>query len=80
MKLLVLAALVLLAGCVSPAPTVPPLRTAEGKTCARSCQAIYAQCQGGCSQMVVAPIMMGQRSQCFSNCNQTLQDCYATCE
>jgi hypothetical protein len=80
MKILVLGALFLLCGCVSHAPTIPTLTTAEGKACARSCQAIYAQCQGGCSQMVVAPIMMGQRSQCFSNCNQTLHDCYSTCE
>ena len=77
------AALVIgLSGCVtpqSPAPAMPPFATGEGKMCARSCQEIYAQCNLPCGQMVGAATA-SHRRQCLENCNQTLSDCYSTCE
>ena len=82
MKILVIAAILTLLGCApqTPAPTMPKLTTAEGKACARSCQATYAQCNQACSQMVGGATTARQRNQCLTNCNQTLQDCYSTCE
>jgi len=83
-RLLIMAAFVLaIVGCAgvqTPAPTMPNFKTENGKACARSCQATYAQCNQGCSLMVGGARTASQREQCLNNCNQTLRECYTTCE
>ncbi len=77
----VILLLALLAGCAGqPPPAMPKFTTEKQKVCARTCQATYAQCNSGCSQMVGGLATVGQRGQCLKNCNQTLGDCYSTCD
>lgn len=64
----------------TPAPAMPKLTTEQSKSCARSCQSMYAQCNTGCSQMVGGVATAAQRRQCLDNCNQILKECYSTCE
>ncbi len=80
--LVVIAALAALSGCAAqtPTPTMPPLMTAEAKTCARSCQATYPQCEQACGEMVGHAAIARQRYKCMTDCEQVLQDCYVTCE
>jgi len=70
-------------GCAGPQSTVPRMpsfTTEQGKACARTCQATYAECNKGCSQMIGGAVTAQQRMQCLNNCNKILSDCYATCE
>jgi hypothetical protein len=76
-----IAALSALLGCAEQAPvTMPQLMTAEGKTCARSCQTNYTQCEQACGEMVGHSTIARQRYRCLTNCEQILQDCYSTCK
>jgi hypothetical protein len=62
-------------------PVMPMYSTESERVCGRDCQGVYAQCSHGCSQFPVfdAPAH-AQRVTCFNNCNQTLKDCYSSCE
>jgi hypothetical protein len=77
---ILLSAFTICFGCTAQqqVPAMPQFTTKEGKGCARECQLIYAQCNGGCSQMI--GLAVKQRKQCLNNCNQVLTDCYSTCE
>jgi hypothetical protein len=74
--------LILFIGCStqSSPPAMPKLTTDRAKACARECQAINSECVEACSQMVGGMTTAMQRSKCLDNCNQTLADCYSTCE
>ena len=74
--------LIALNGCStqSPPPAMPKFTTDQGKACARECIAINSQCIEACSKMVGGTTTAMQRAQCLDNCNQTLADCYSTCE
>ena len=67
-------------GYQSTVPRMPSFTTEQGKACARTCQATYAECNKGCSQMIGGAVTAQQRMQCLNNCNKILSDCYATCE
>jgi len=81
MKVLLVVVLILL-GCATqgPVPVMPKYITEEGKACARLCQQTYPQCNLACSEMVGGLTTAKQREKCLNNCNQTLKDCYLTCE
>jgi len=80
--LVVIAALSVLSGCAAQTstPTMPPVMTAEAKTCARSCQENYTQCEQACSEMIGHAATARQRYKYMTDCEQILQDCYVTCE
>jgi len=79
-----LALIMVVSGCAlltqSSAPIMPEFSTEQGKSCARSCQTIYSQCNQSCGAMVGGTRTASQREKCFNNCNQVLSDCYLTCE
>jgi hypothetical protein len=80
--IMLVVAFALLLGCATqePVPTSPDLATEAGKTCARTCQATYAQCNNACVQMTGAAITARQRMQCLNNCDRTMSNCSLTCQ
>lgn len=82
-KLGVIIVVFIVAGCTTSqtkVPVMPKYDVQEERACARSCQAIYAQCNNGCGQMTGDRQTANQRRQCLDNCNQILKDCYSSCK
>ena len=83
--ILIIGVLILM-GCAqidkqTDAPVMPRYSTDSERVCGRSCQGLYVQCNHGCSQFPVSDTPgYAQRVKCFNNCNQTLKDCYSSCE
>jgi hypothetical protein len=77
--IIILVFVLLGCGTVATVPVMPNFTTAEEKACARDCQAIYAQCTQPCSQMSDG-IIWQPYTRCVNNCNQTLKDCYSSCQ
>ncbi len=80
MATVIFYSLISCAGPQGPVPPMPNFSTEKGKSCARTCQSIFATCGGGCSKMIGGMLTVMPRQQCFDNCNRTLGDCYSTCE
>jgi hypothetical protein len=82
-KLGIIIMVFIFAGCATTqtsAPPMPKYTTDAEKACARTCQSTYAQCNIGCGGMIGGMTTALQRKQCLDNCNQTLRDCYSSCE
>lgn len=80
-NILLLASFAIIIGCATtqnPVPKMPNFTTEEGKSCARTCQSTYADCNMACNQR--SNLEVSQRVQCLNNCNQILADCYSSCK
>jgi hypothetical protein len=67
-------------GMKTTVPDMPVFVTADGKTCARHCQSIYASGNEACSQMIGGSKTAKQRAQCLDSSNINLSNCYKTCD
>ena len=76
-RVVLLAVLLLLFGCARarPLPVMPAFQTHRGTECAKQCLKMHSWCIAGC----VKGENKRARKICFSQCSQTLGDCYDLC-
>ena len=61
-------------GCsAKPLPSMPSVKSQQGRDCLRSCQREHRLCSSACQGMVL------RESRCLSQCNQKLEECYRLC-
>ena len=61
-------------GCSTrPLPSMPSVKTQQGRDCVRNCQREHRLCSSACQGMVL------RESRCLSQCNQKLDECYRLC-
>lgn len=68
-------ALLLLASCASPMPKMPRVSSQQEKECVRQCQRDHSLCNSSCEGMAIHVNL----TQCMSQCNQKLGECYELC-
>ncbi len=76
-KVVLAVVLILLVGCARsrPLPVMPAFQTRSGAECARQCLKLHNWCIAGC----VKGENKRARKLCFSQCSETLGNCYNLC-
>jgi hypothetical protein len=70
-----------LPGCTRPIPLnpVPPVQTAQGRTCVQTCQSLYNECMTGSVGGLGIGGPAPGRGKFVNACRENLNGCYGAC-